>query len=74
MSPTLLLVGGRDTTVLALNRDAHAQLNCTKQMRVIPGAGHLFEEPGALEQVSQEAADWFERHFGLAAAAGSPAG
>jgi putative phosphoribosyl transferase len=60
---TLLLVGGRDTAVLALNREALSRLSCEKQLRVIPGAGHLFEEPGTLEQVAQFAADWFEKHF-----------
>jgi putative phosphoribosyl transferase len=62
-APTLLLVGGRDTPVIALNRDAFAKLRCEKQLRVIPGAGHLFEEPGTIEQVALQAADWFERHF-----------
>jgi dienelactone hydrolase len=61
--PTLLLVGGRDTPVIALNRDAFAKLRCEKQLRVIPGAGHLFDEPGTIEQVAQQAADWFEQHF-----------
>jgi dienelactone hydrolase len=69
-APTLLLVGGRDTPVIALNRDAFAKLRCEKQLRVIPGAGHLFEEPGTIEQVAQQAADWFEQHF--ATPAGSP--
>jgi len=61
--PTLLLVGGRDTPVIALNRDAFAMLRCDKQLRVIPGAGHLFEEPGTMEQVAQQAAEWFEQHL-----------
>lgn len=61
-APTLLLVGGRDTPVIALNRDAFAKLSCEKQLRVIPGAGHLFEEPGTIEQIAQQAADWFEQH------------
>ena len=62
-APTLLLVGGRDTSVIALNRDALAKLGGEKQLRVIPGASHLFEEPGTLEQVAQQAADWFGQHF-----------
>lgn len=66
-APTLLLVGGRDTSAIALNREAIAQLTCVKQMRVIPGATHLFEEPGTLEQVSTQAADWFSNYLGGAA-------
>jgi putative phosphoribosyl transferase len=62
-APTLLLVGGRDASVIALNREAAAHLVCEKQLRVIPGASHLFEEPGTLEQVAREAADWFARCF-----------
>lgn len=62
-SPTLLLVGGRDTSVIALNREALAKLGGEKQMRVVPGASNQFEEPGTLEQVAQQAADWFEQHF-----------
>ena len=59
-TPTLLLVGGRDEVVLELNRQALAQLaSKTKELRIIPGATHLFEEPGALDQVAQAAADWF---------------
>lgn len=61
--PTLLLVGGRDTSVIALNREAFARLNCEKQLRVIPGANHLFEEPGTLEQVALQAAEWFEQYL-----------
>lgn len=62
-APTLLLVGGRDTAVIALNREACARLTCEKQLRVITGAGHLFEEPGTLEQVAEQAADWFVQHL-----------
>ena len=62
-APTLLLVGGRDASVIAPNREAAAHLTCENQLRVIPGAGHLFEEAGTLEQVAQLAADWFARHF-----------
>jgi dienelactone hydrolase len=61
-APTLLLVGGMDHVVLALNREALAQLGCAhKQLNVIPGATHLFEEPGTLEQVAQNAGQWFGR-------------
>ena len=61
-SPTLLIVGGRDTTVLGLNRRAFAQLRAEKELAVVPGATHLFEEPGTLEEVTRLAADWFVRH------------
>lgn len=63
-APTLLIVGGDDGTVLDLNRRATAYLTaCTHEIRVISGAGHLFEEIGALEQVSLAAVDWFEHHL-----------
>jgi putative phosphoribosyl transferase len=58
-APTLLVVGGADPVVLDLNRKALALLRCEKQLRIIPGAGHLFEEPGALKRVSVMARDWF---------------
>jgi putative phosphoribosyl transferase len=61
--PTLLLVGGRDQTVLRLNEQARAQLPPETQLAVIPGASHLFEEPGALEDVAQLAGNWFRRHL-----------
>ena len=64
-SPTLLIVGERDTTVLGLNRRAYAQLRVVdKELAVVPGATHLFEEPGALEEVNRLAAEWFVRHLG----------
>lgn len=63
-SPTLLLVGGADREVLALNREALTQLGCEKLIEVVPGATHLFEEPGTLEQVARSAARWFTRHLG----------
>ncbi len=63
-APTLLIVGGADDVVLDLNRDAVAHLSCPKELAVIPGATHLFEEPGALEQVASLAAAWFSTHFG----------
>jgi dienelactone hydrolase len=65
ISPTLLIVGGEDGAVLDLNRGAFDQLTCEKALEVVPGATHLFEEPGALEQVASLASDWFVRHFGL---------
>jgi putative phosphoribosyl transferase len=58
-APTLLVVGGRDETVLELNREAYERLPCEKRLDVVPGATHLFEERGALEQVATLAADWF---------------
>jgi len=58
-APTLLIVGGADTMVLELNREALAQLKCRAEIQVVTGAGHLFEEPGALEQVSKLAVTWF---------------
>jgi len=62
-APTLLIVGGNDAQVIALNRAALAQLRCEKQLVIVPGATHLFEEPGALDQVALLARDWFERHL-----------
>jgi putative phosphoribosyl transferase len=63
-SPTLLIVGGYDDIVLGLNREALAELTCEAELRVVPGATHLFEESGALEQVAALARDWFVRHLG----------
>lgn len=63
---TLFVVGGEDHVVIDLNRDAFDQLSCEKQMKIIPGATHLFEEPGALEDVAKLAANWFQNHFQLA--------
>lgn len=62
-APTLLLVGGADTEVLALNQEALARLRSEKALAVVPGASHLFEETGALEEVARQAADWFNRHW-----------
>ena len=62
-APTLLIVGGADHQVLRLNEEALARLQCTKKLAVVPGATHLFEEPGTLEQVSELAAGWFGRHL-----------
>jgi len=63
-SPTLLIVGELDEVVLRLNRDAYARLRCRKQILVVPGATHLFEEPGALEEVASLATEWFKRSLG----------
>jgi dienelactone hydrolase len=62
-APTLLIVGGRDTIVLDLNRQALDELMTDKELVVVPGATHLFEEPGALEQVAELAVGWFARAF-----------
>ncbi|MEX1133944.1 MAG: alpha/beta fold hydrolase [Acidimicrobiia bacterium] len=62
-SPTLLIVGGLDTVVLDLNRVAQAAMNCENRLDVVPGASHLFEEPGALDRVASLARDWFVTHF-----------
>jgi putative phosphoribosyl transferase len=65
-SPTLLLVGGFDDVVIELNQQAYALLSCPKELVIIPGATHLFEEPGTLEQVAKSAAAWFKRHLAAA--------
>ena len=62
-SPTLLIVGGYDEAVIRLNEEAFAELRCKKELKIVPGATHLFEEPGALEVVANLAADWFGRHL-----------
>ena len=62
-APTLLIVGGNDFQVIELNRAALAQLRCEKQLVIVPGATHLFEEPGALDEVARLAREWFERHL-----------
>ena len=62
-APTLLIVGGADVEVLALNRAALAKLRCAKQLVIVPGATHLFEEPGTLEAVVEHARGWFLTHF-----------
>ncbi|MDR3402060.1 MAG: dienelactone hydrolase family protein [Chthoniobacter sp.] len=63
-APTLLIVGECDEEVLRLNEDAYALLHCEKKLEVVPGATHLFEEPGALEEVARLAARWFQKHLG----------
>ncbi|MEV6564989.1 phosphoribosyltransferase family protein [Streptomyces kronopolitis] len=62
-APTLLIVGGDDTLVIDLNREAQAALRCENRLEIVPGATHLFEEPGALQQVAELARDWFLRHL-----------
>ena len=62
-APTLLIVGGNDPEVLALNRRAAAALRCPHRLVVVEGAGHLFEEPGALDAVARLAAGWLEEHL-----------
>jgi putative phosphoribosyl transferase len=62
-APTLLIVGGRDDVVLDLNRAAQRELSCTNRLVVVPGAGHLFEEPGTLGAVAELAADWLSTHL-----------
>ncbi len=62
-APTLLIVGGSDTQVLDLNRTALAQLTCEKLLRIVPGAGHLFEGPGEMDVVTEMAGTWFQRHL-----------
>jgi pimeloyl-ACP methyl ester carboxylesterase len=71
VAPTLLIVGGNDTPVIELNRQAFGELRCAKELQIIPGATHLFEEPGTLEQAAQLARRWFSKHLAGAAA---PAG
>jgi len=65
-SPTLLIVGGEDDVVITLNKDAYAQLRCPKELKIIPGATHLFGEPGKLEEVARISAAWFQEHLGKA--------
>jgi dienelactone hydrolase len=62
-APTLLIVGGEDDTVIELNEQARDQMRCKVKLEIIPGATHLFEEPGALEHVAKLASDWFVAHL-----------
>lgn len=62
-APTLLIVGGDDVPVIAMNREAYDQMKCERRLEIIPGATHLFEEPGTLEQVAELARAWFTRHL-----------
>lgn len=61
--PTLLIVGGLDDVVIGLNEQARARMGCPTELQIVPGATHLFEEPGTLEQVARLAAEWFARHL-----------
>ncbi len=70
-TPTLLIVGGADHGVIELNEQAFARLNGPKALKIVPGASHLFPEPGALEQVIGHAAEWFERHLSGGPASGA---
>jgi putative phosphoribosyl transferase len=63
-APTLLIVGGDDVPVIELNRQAFARLACVKEMEIVPGASHLFEEPGTLERVAELASAWLVLHLG----------
>ncbi|MFO0826039.1 MAG: hypothetical protein U0792_23450 [Gemmataceae bacterium] len=62
-APTLLIVGSEDEPVLSWNRDSLTQLTCEKELAVVPGATHLFEEPGTLELAAELARNWFHRHL-----------
>lgn len=62
-APTLLIVGGDDEAVIHMNEEAMEQLRCEKQLQIVAGATHLFEEPGTLEEVARLAGDWFQRHL-----------
>jgi dienelactone hydrolase len=62
-APTLLIVGENDEPVIGMNREALAQMRAEKRLEIVPGAGHLFEELGSLEEVARLAADWFARHL-----------
>jgi len=66
-APTLLIVGGNDDVVIELNEQARDRMRCEVKLEIVPGATHLFEEPGALEKVAQLASDWFVSHIGGAA-------
>jgi putative phosphoribosyl transferase len=72
-APTLLVVGGHDEQVLELNREAQARLRCTNRLAVVPGASHLFEEPGTLRAAAELARDWFATHLTGETVAGPPA-
>jgi len=61
-SPTLLIVGGLDYPVIEMNQEAYALLRCEKELKIVRGATHLFEEPGTLEEVAHLAVGWFQKH------------
>jgi len=62
-APTLLIVGGDDVPVIGMNQEAYDQMRCVRRMEIVPGASHLFEEPGTLERVAELARDWFVRYL-----------
>src|SRR5205085_225713 len=62
-APTLLIVGGLDYPVIEMNESALARMRCEKELKIVPGATHLFEEPGTLQEVARLAADWFQKHL-----------
>ncbi len=64
LAPTLLIVGGRDAPVLEMNEAARRLMSCEVALTIVPGATHLFEEPGALDEVARLAGDWFTQHMG----------
>src|SRR5436190_10659635 len=66
--PTLLIVGSLDYPVIEMNKEALARMRCEKELKIVPGATHLFEEPGTLQEVARLAADWFQRHLHSVAA------
>ena len=68
-APTLLIVGGEDDAVIDMNREAMAKMQCEVKLELIPGATHLFEEPGALESAAKLASDWFTRYLSALSAA-----
>jgi dienelactone hydrolase len=62
-APTLLIVGGLDTDVIVLNKEAYSKLNCEKELRIVKGAGHLFEEPQKLDEVADQTVSWFTKYL-----------
>ena len=74
LAPTLLIAGGNDYPVIQMNQTALARLRCEKRLAVVPGATHLFEEPGALREVARLAREWLERHLTSAAPPARKAG
>ncbi len=72
-APTLLIVGANDREVIRMNREAFEKMNCERRLEIIPGASHLFEEPGALDKVAALARDWFQLHLTGATSPARPA-
>ncbi|MFT4060329.1 MAG: dienelactone hydrolase family protein [Legionella sp.] len=65
LAPTLLIIGGNDEVVIQMNKEAMSQLNCIKKMEIVPGATHLFEEPGTLDEATKLAKNWFVKYLKL---------